>query len=117
MLYPVCVPFMHIESVRDGIKKTLDFEKGYSVSELRREQSSEPSNTYVHFLIDEEVFDDIKISGSEIVDFLRDAAITVPGLECKICDERDDNAHTLLYRVEQKTMHWKLWDQILYRYF
>ena len=33
--------FMHIESVRDGIKKTLVFEKGYSVSELRREQSSE----------------------------------------------------------------------------
>lgn len=89
--------FMHIESVRDGIKKTLDFEKGYSVSELRKEQSSESPNTYVHFLIDEKVFDDIKISGSEIVDFLRDAAITVPGLECKICDERDDNAHTFLY--------------------
>lgn len=89
--------FMHVEATRDGIKKTLDFERGYSVSDLRKEPSSNPPNTYVHFLTDAEVFEDIKISGSEIAVFLRDASIAAPGLECKLCDERDGSERTFLY--------------------
>ena len=81
--------FMHVESIRDGIKKTVDFGKGYVASDLRKEQSSAPSCTHIHFLIDEEVFDDIKIPGSEIAGFLGDAAVAIPGLKCRICDESD----------------------------
>lgn len=89
--------FMHVEATRNGTKKILDFEKGYSVSDLRKEQTSEPSSTYIHFLIDPEVFDDINFPVSEIVEFLRDVAITIPGVKCEICDERDGAEHSFLY--------------------
>lgn len=89
--------FMRVEAARDGIKKILNFEKGYSISDLQKEPSSEPTNTYIHFQLDSEVFNDVNVPFAEIVDFLRDAAITIPGLKCVICDERDGSEHTFLY--------------------
>lgn len=89
--------FMHVEAIRNGIKKVLDFEKGYSISDLRKEQSAEPTGTFIHFLIDSDVFEDINFPISEIVDFLRDVAITIPGLKCGICDERNNISTTFLY--------------------
>lgn len=89
--------FMHIEATRDGIKKTLGFEKGCSISDLQKEPSSAPANTYIHFQIDPEVFQSVSISMSEITDYLQDAAITIPGLKCVIFDERSGIEHTFLY--------------------
>lgn len=89
--------FMHVEATRDGIKKTLDFEKGYSISDLQKEPTSDPTNTYIYFQIDSEVFDDVNFTVSEITDFLRDAAITIPGLKCEVCDERNVTKYTFLY--------------------
>ena len=66
--------FMHVEATRNGVKKILDFEKGYSVSDLRKEQTTERANTYIHFLIDEDVFGDVFFPISEIVEFLRNIA-------------------------------------------
>ncbi len=89
--------FMHVETIRNGTKKILDFEKGYSVSDLHKEQSSEPTSTFIHFLIDSDVFGDINFPISEIADFLRNVAITIPGLKCEIDDERNNISSTFLY--------------------
>lgn len=89
--------FMHVESIRNGTKKTLDFEKGYSVSDLRKEPSTEPTSTFIHFLIDSDIFKDLNFPVSEIADFLRDVAITIPGLKCKISDERNNFSTTFFY--------------------
>ena len=89
--------FMHVEAIRDGTKKILDFEKGYSISDLRKEPSEEPTGTFIHFLVDSEVFGDINFPISEIVEFLRDVAITIPGLKCEISDVRNNISTTFLY--------------------
>lgn len=89
--------FMNVEATRNGIKKTLHFEKGYSISDLLKEPSSDQSNTYIHFQIDSDVFSNVNFSISEIVAFLKEAAITIQGLKCVICDERDGSKYTFLY--------------------
>lgn len=89
--------FMHVESTRDGIRKTVDFEKGYSVSDLKKEPSPDPSNTYIRFRADPEVFTDVTFPLSEITDCLRDAAATIPGLKCTVHDDRDGSFFTFLY--------------------
>lgn len=89
--------FMHVESTRNGTKKMLDFKKGYNVSDLCKEQTFESSNTYIHFLIDHEVFNYTYLPTDEIAKFLKNAAITIPGLKCEICNEQDNSNRTFLY--------------------
>lgn len=89
--------FMHVEATRDGIKKILDFEKGFSISDMHKEKSSDKSNTYIHFLLDTAVFEDTFIPNHKISSFLRDIAITIPGIKCNLHDKRDDTMYTYHY--------------------
>ncbi len=82
--------FMHVESVKDGIKKTLDFEKGYSVSMLKTEETTEEEGTYIHFLPDDEVFSEIKLPVIRSMEILESAARTIPGLKCVYRNRTDD---------------------------
>ncbi len=92
MLDVACVQyaseFMHISSVRDGIKKSLDFKSGYSVSELQKSVSDDKTHTYIHFKLDEKIFEDVTVPYDEIRNFLKDASITISGFETELVDLR-----------------------------
>lgn len=89
--------FMHVEVTRDGIKKILDFEQGFSTSDMHKEKSSGKSNTYIHFLLDTAVFEDTFIPANRIGSFLRDFAITIPGINFTLYDKRDNTMYTYHY--------------------
>ena len=89
--------FMHVESTRDGIKKSLDFKNGYCISGVKREKFVGVTNTYIHFLIDDAVFEEVDFSTYELDEFLRNASITLPGLKCELNDERNNLTFTHLY--------------------
>ena len=82
--------YMHVEATKDGIKKTLDFEKGFCVSDMRKEASTEENNTFIRFLPDSEVFKNTIISDSNICDYLNEIAMSLPGTICNYKDERID---------------------------
>lgn len=89
--------FMHVEATRDGMKKTLEFEKGFNVSDIVKEQSSDKSNTFIHFLLDSDVFSNIIIPSSAINSLLQEIAITIPGIKCELHDKRDEMNYTFYY--------------------
>lgn len=80
--------FMTVEAVRDGVKKSLHFKGGYSVGDIEKTDTTEPASTKIHFKPDSVVFKDAKIPTVAIADILRDAVITIPGLNCTFEDER-----------------------------
>lgn len=80
--------FMTVEAVRDGVKKSLHFKGGYSVGDIEKTDITEPASTKIHFKPDSAVFKDVKIPAAVIADILRDAVITIPGLNCTFEDER-----------------------------
>lgn len=88
---------MHVESIKDGIKKTLDFEKGLCVSKMHKETSTEENSTYIRFLPDPEVFSDTIISDYDICEFLKETAMALPGTTCSYKDERIDMITTHCY--------------------
>ena len=89
--------FMHVESVHDSYKKKLDFEKGYSVSETKKEITTDNSYTLIHFLADPEVFGDVNISSKPIASFLKNAAVTIHGLKCSVYDARTNEKQVFFY--------------------
>lgn len=90
--------YMHVESTRDGIKKTLDFKDGFSASDLQKESSNEKNNTFIRFLLESDVFgEEIILPQKEIADYLKEIAIAIPGFKCNIFDERVGFATTYHY--------------------
>ncbi len=89
--------FMHIEATHKRVKKILDFEKGYCVSDLYKECTDGESNTFIHFMLDSEVFDDTRIDLTDIRSFLNNAAANNPGLKCKLKDENTDSEDVFVY--------------------
>lgn len=83
--------YMFVESTREGVKKTLEFKDGFSVSDMRKETTEEQSNTFIHFLLEENVFGkDITVPQDEIGEFLKEISISIPTIKCKLTDERSD---------------------------
>lgn len=73
--------FMVVESIRDGKKYTIEFEKGEPIGELQIDKSNEPSGTKITFKPDKEVFTDVNIPIEYYVDTLRRQAMLHDGLE------------------------------------
>ncbi len=80
--------YMHVEAVRDGCKRTLDFAKGFSTGPLRTNPSKEEPGTRICFKPDGEVFGTVDLSFAALQEQLRAIAVTVPGLRCEAADER-----------------------------
>lgn len=79
--------FLAVRSVRDGRERGLLFEKGEQVSGVLNRASDEPQGTRVHFQPDSEVFGDIAVPYEQLAELLRAAAITIPGLTCRLTIE------------------------------
>ena len=74
--------FMDVMVVRDGLKSTLHFQKGYNVGGIQNEKTSEASGTCFRFEMDKEVFTETVIPNDFFLDILRCYAILCPGLKC-----------------------------------
>ena len=74
--------FMDVDVVRDGVKYSLAFKKGYCVSGLQTEPTDRHSGTTFHFSMDPEVFSETIIPESFFVNLLTNYAILSPELTC-----------------------------------
>lgn len=74
--------FMNVDVVRDGVKYSLVFKKGYSVGGLQHEPMNRHSGTTFHFSMDPEVFSETIIPESFFINTLTNFAILSPGLTC-----------------------------------
>lgn len=81
---------MTIASKRDGVFRSLYFEKGYFVNK-DIEVSDFSTGTYIKFKPDAEVFGEYSVKASDFKDFLFGAAITVKDFKCELCDESGYN--------------------------
>lgn len=89
--------FMQVESTIDGEKKTVRFEMGKALPELKKETTKEQNNTFVHFKLDEDVFGAIEIKSEDITKMLREFAITCRGLKCVFVDQNTGESETFEY--------------------
>ncbi|MBQ5591306.1 MAG: hypothetical protein IIU65_06465, partial [Clostridia bacterium] len=91
--------FMRVEATRDGIKKFVEFKDGCLANEMRKENFQEESNTFIHFQLEDEVFEEkVAVFTKDIEDYLKCAAIAIPNLKCKIQDERCNNEVVYQYQ-------------------
>lgn len=79
--------FMYVEAVRDGIKNTVEFSKGYSVSELKKERTDKPSYTRIHCKPDPEVFGEYGAMNGICSQILKGLSVTVPAFNGVLYDE------------------------------
>lgn len=89
--------YMNVVSIRDGIKKTLFFRKGYSVSKLKKETTSDESSTFIHFKPDPDVFNDTNLPLNRIRNIIRGRAVRIEGVEFRLSDERSGVNETYFY--------------------
>lgn len=57
---------MRVDAVRDGVKTTLDFRKGYSVSDAQKSKTDARRGTYIRFRPDPEVFGSVLLSEDKL---------------------------------------------------
>ncbi len=96
--------FMNIEATRDGFMKRLSFRKGVCVGDVQTKPSDEPTGSRVHFLLDNEVFDSTDIPISWFTSVLQDAALTIPGLQCELVDEKGNQRKIYQYEMGVQTL-------------
>lgn len=79
--------YMTVSSVRDGIRKTVRFEKGNAIPDVEHSPAAENTGTVIDFKIDSEIFGEYKISVSELSAFLKEQESLVHRFECEILYE------------------------------
>lgn len=79
--------WMKVESVHEGVWKSLRFEKGYPVGEMERKKVAEPSFTRFSFQPDGEVFCDTAPSFTVLADHLQKAASSLKGFVCSVAEK------------------------------
>lgn len=78
--------FMEVAVSRDGVLKTLGFQKGYCTKRLQKQPTDDETYTSICLKIDAEVFGTDAVSADAVGEYLQVAAITVAGLTCELTD-------------------------------
>ena len=89
--------YMNVEAVNNGLKKRLNFKKGYKHSELQKEETNDNSYTQICFRLDTEAFTSIDVISDSILYKLESASVTIPGLKCSLIDERQSLDKTFVF--------------------
>lgn len=93
--------WMQVEAVRANLRKTLCFEKGYPVGDMKRENAAEASYTKFSFQLDQEVFSDISVSMESLAEYLRSAVASFPDFVCTVFAE---DRRAVVSRVGQENV-------------
>lgn len=83
--------FMNVDVVRDGVKYSLAFKKGYSEGGIQHEPMKRHSGSTFHFSMDPEVFSETIIPESFFSNTLINFAILSPGLTCTYINSGTDH--------------------------
>ena len=78
----------HAESVRDHVKHTIEFEKGYRTAGPTAEPTTEENGTLLRFCLDPEVFGSFEFSFADLSSCLNARFSSTPGLHFTVIDKR-----------------------------
>ena len=78
----------HAESVRDHVKHTIEFEKGYRTAGPTAEHTTEENGTLLRFCLDPEVFGSFEFSFADLSSCLNARFSSTPGLHFTVSDKR-----------------------------
>ena len=81
--------YMDVTVVRDDIKSTLHFKKGYNEGGLHKEPSQEKTGTTIRFALDKEVFTQTVLPANDLKSQLKKLALVIPGLRCTYIGEKE----------------------------
>lgn len=76
--------YMTVSSVRDGICKTVRFEKGIAIPDVEHSPAAENTGTVIDFKIDSEIFGEYKISVSELSAFINEQKAAIPDFDFEL---------------------------------
>ena len=76
--------YMTVSSVRDGICKTVRFEKGIAIPDVESFPCVEKSETVIKFKIDSDVFGDYKLSSGELAAFINVQKAAIPDFDFEL---------------------------------
>ena len=82
----------HAESVKEHVKRTLDFQKGYRTSGPTAEPTTEGNGTLLRFCLDPEVFGSFEFSYETLASYLNSRFSAMEGLHFTITDKRSPAA-------------------------
>lgn len=86
--------FMRAESVSGGVRRKIEFRHGLPLGGVTCEPSDAPSGTVIRFRSDPELFGGCSAATESIREFLRKAADSVSGLECRLICETEQTTDT-----------------------
>lgn len=91
--------YFDVESIRDGYRYQVHFEKGENKGGLKKEKVSPetPTGTLQHWMPDDEVFTDVDISVEAITDMLKKQAIVNSGITYIFEDEASGKREEFCY--------------------
>src|SRR5262249_26864126 len=90
--------WLELEIRRDGKEWTQRYEYGVPLAALTPTGSTKKTGTIIKFKPDQKIFEETGFSFDTLSNRLRELAFLNRGLKIVIEDERDERAHTFLYR-------------------
>lgn len=89
--------WLEIDICRDGKAWGQRFERGIPVTDLEGGYDTPKRGTTVHFMPDEDIFEDVTFSTELLGNRLREMAFLNPGLKITLRDDREEKDWTFLY--------------------
>lgn len=88
-----------VESIRDGYKYTMNFERGEPVGELTKEKvpKNTETGTQIHWLPDTDVFTDINITMDYLKDVMKRQAVIAKGVTMNVTEEATGESFEYYY--------------------
>jgi len=82
---------------RDGFTFKQSFARGVATEDLTKLESTDETGTKIHFMPDDEIFDDIKFDTETLENRFREMAFLNKGIKISLKDERDGSSFSFHY--------------------
>ncbi|EFC91316.1 DNA gyrase, B subunit [Dethiosulfovibrio peptidovorans DSM 11002] len=89
--------WLELDICRNGKTWGQRFEKGIPVTDLEGGYETDKSGTTVHFMPDDEIFEEVCFSAEILGNRLREMAFLIPGLKITLIDDREEKEWTFHY--------------------
>ena len=95
--------WLEISICRNGLARSQRFERGVPVTDLSEGTPTEKNGTFVHFLADGNIFEEVKYSADVLGARLRELAFLNPGLSIILEDKREEKIKEYCYEGGMKS--------------
>lgn len=92
--------WMRVEVCTGGYKHVQEYEKGKSITKLKKEGKTKENGTKIIFIPDKTIFNDVTFDAKKILDHLRQQAYLTKGVKIDFADKRKEPERTYCFYFE-----------------